>query len=59
MLVFAGMTGLRPPVRHPLGRLVYPRVGLMEKPSKTHLWGIIGVLIAAYATGLAGLAVLR
>jgi septal ring factor EnvC (AmiA/AmiB activator) len=35
------------------------RVGLMDKPSKTYLWGIIGVLIAAYATGLAGIALLR
>jgi hypothetical protein len=35
------------------------RVGLMEKPSKTYLWSVIGVLIAAYAAGLAGIAALR
>ena len=35
------------------------RVSLMEKPSKTYLWSTIGVLIAAYAAGLAGLAALR
>ena len=35
------------------------RVGLMDKPSETYLRGVIGVLIAAYAAGLAGLAVLR
>lgn len=32
---------------------------LAEKPSKTYLWAILGVLIAAYAAGLAGLAVLK
>ncbi len=35
------------------------RVGLMEKPSKIYLWSVIGVLVAAYAAGLAGVAVLR
>jgi hypothetical protein len=34
-------------------------VGPIEKPSKSYLWGITGVLIAAYAAGLAGLAVPR
>ena len=30
---------------------------LAEKPSKTYLWMILGVLIAAYGVGLAGIAV--
>jgi hypothetical protein len=35
------------------------RGDLAEKPSKAYLWGVFAVLIAAYAAGLAGLAVLR
>ena len=35
------------------------RAGLAEKPSKTYLWGILGVLITAYAAGLAALAIVR
>ena len=35
------------------------RGDLAEKPSKAYLWGVLAVLIAAYAAGLAGLAVLR
>jgi hypothetical protein len=31
---------------------------LAEKPSKAYLWGVLAALIATYATGLAGLAVL-
>ena len=31
---------------------------LAEKPSKAYLWGVLAALIAAYATGLAGLAIL-
>jgi outer membrane murein-binding lipoprotein Lpp len=34
-------------------------VGLAEKPSKAYMWGIVAVLLAAYACGLAGLAVLK
>lgn len=30
---------------------------LAEKPGKTYLWMVLGVLIVAYAAGLAGLAV--
>jgi hypothetical protein len=32
---------------------------LAEKPGRTYLWGILGVLLAAYACGLAALAVLK
>ena len=35
------------------------RAGLADKPSKTYLWGILGVLITAYAAGLAALAIVR
>jgi len=35
------------------------RAELAEKPGKAYLWGVLAVLIAAYAAGLAGLAVLR
>jgi hypothetical protein len=35
------------------------RTELAEKPSKTYMWGVLGVLIAAYAAGLAALAVIR
>jgi hypothetical protein len=34
-------------------------VALAEKPGKTYMWGILAVLLTAYAFGLAGLAVLR
>jgi chromosome segregation ATPase len=33
--------------------------GLAEKPGKTYMWGILAVLLTAYACGLAGLAVLK
>jgi hypothetical protein len=33
--------------------------GFAEKPSKTYMWGILGVLLTAYACGLAALAILR
>jgi len=35
------------------------RAELAEKPSKTYMWGVLGVLIMAYAAGLAALAVIR
>jgi len=35
------------------------KADLAEKPSKTYMWGILGVLLTAYACGLAALAVLR
>lgn len=35
------------------------KVGLADKPSRTYMWGILAVLLTAYACGLAGLAVLR
>jgi len=35
------------------------RSELADKPGKAYLWGVLAVLIAAYAAGLAGLAVLR
>jgi outer membrane murein-binding lipoprotein Lpp len=34
-------------------------LGLAEKPSKTYMWGVLVVLLTAYACGLAGLAVLK
>jgi hypothetical protein len=33
--------------------------GFADKPSKTYMWGILAVLLTAYACGLAGLAVLK
>jgi hypothetical protein len=33
--------------------------GFADKPSKTYMWGILAVLLTAYAGGLAGLAVLK
>jgi hypothetical protein len=35
------------------------KIGLAEKPSRTYMWGILAVLLTAYACGLAGLAVLK
>ncbi len=35
------------------------KVGLADKPSRTYMWGILAVLLTAYACGLAALAVLR
>lgn len=35
------------------------KADLAEKPSKTYMWGILAVLLAAYACGLAAVAVLR
>ena len=32
---------------------------LAEKPGKLYMWGILAVLLTAYACGLAGLAVLK
>ena len=35
------------------------RAELGEKPGKLSMWGILAMLVAAYAAGLAGLAVLK
>ncbi len=35
------------------------QAGLAEKPGKLYMWGILAVLIAAWAAGLAGFAVLK
>ena len=35
------------------------KADLAEKPGKIYMWGILGVLLTAYACGLAGLAVLK
>ena len=35
------------------------RAELAEKPSKTYMWGILAVLLTAYACGLAALAILK
>jgi hypothetical protein len=34
-------------------------IGLAEKPGKVYMWGVLAVLLVAYACGLAGLAVLK
>jgi hypothetical protein len=47
---------LRIEMHSELGKL---RAELSEKPSKTYLWMVLGVLIMAYASGLAGLAILK
>lgn len=41
------------------GEFARLRAELAEKPSKTYLWAILGVLIAADAAGSAALAVLK
>ena len=42
---------------------ILPHLGtkaeLAEKPGKLYMWGILAVLLTAYACGLAGLAVLK
>jgi hypothetical protein len=35
------------------------KADLAEKPSKTYMWGVLAVLLTAYACGLAGLAILK
>ncbi len=35
------------------------KIGSAEKPSRTYMWGILAVLLTAYACGLAALAVLK
>lgn len=35
------------------------KADLAEKPGKLYMWGILGVLLTAYACGLAALAVLK
>lgn len=40
-------------------RIAALTVALGEKPSKTYMCGILAVLLTAYASGLAGLAILR
>ena len=35
------------------------KADLAEKPSKIYMWGILAVLLTAYACGLAGLAILK
>ena len=35
------------------------KADLGEKPSKTYMWGVLAVLLTAYACGLAGLAILK
>lgn len=35
------------------------KADLAEKPSKAYLWGVLAVLLTAYASGLAALAVLK
>ena len=41
------------------GRIAGLEVKLADKPGKTYMWGVLGVLLTAYACGLAALAVLR
>lgn len=40
-------------------RVAGVEANLAEKPSRTYMWGILGVLLTAYACGLAALAVLK
>jgi len=35
------------------------RAELAEKPGKTYMWGVLAVLLTAYACGLAALAILK
>ncbi len=35
------------------------RAELAEKPGKAYLWGVLAVLLAAYAAGLAAIAIIR
>ena len=48
--------GLRGEMHSELGKL---RADLADKPGKAYLWGILATLIATYAAGLAGLALLH
>lgn len=34
-------------------------IGLMDKPGKTYMWGVLGALIATFALALAGVAALH
>ncbi len=34
-------------------------VAIADKPGRTYLWAVLGVLLTAYACGLAGLAILK
>lgn len=52
----AEMAGLRVDMHDRLGTM-HEKLG--DFPTKTYLWGVLGVLIAAYASGLAALAVLK
>lgn len=54
--VHDGDAALRTEMHSEFGKL---RAELADKPSRTYLWMVLGVLIMAYAAGLAGLAVLR
>lgn len=35
------------------------RTGLADEPSKAYMWGVLSVLLTAYACGLAALAILK
>jgi hypothetical protein len=35
------------------------RTDLAERPGKTYMWGVLAVLLTAYACGLAALAILK
>lgn len=50
------IAGVRTELKSDIGGL---QTAIADKPSRTYLWGILGVLLAAYACGLAGLAVLK
>jgi hypothetical protein len=43
----------------PKAELAELRAELADKPGKTYMWGILAVLITAYAAGLAALAIVR
>jgi hypothetical protein len=55
----SAISGVESKIGEVKGEIADLRVELAEKPSKTYIWVVLGVLIAAYAAGLAGLAVLK
>src|SRR4051794_38889670 len=59
--VEAGLADLRASVARIEATLPHlaTKADLAEKPSKTYMWGILAVLLTAYACGLAALAVLK
>jgi len=56
----AEVLGLRGAMKSELAELRSElRTGLADKPSKTYMWGVLTAMLAAYACGLAALAILK